>query len=110
MPFITAIEPFTESIVCGIVGAFSSSYLFGTSVLLFGCVHLVIWFVGDWFLVQGFTQKSYSITKFLFAWLFREILAIPIFIYAIFGGNQVIWRGRGYRLKFGGLVVPAARS
>ena len=43
---------------------------------------------------------------FAFAWLVRELLALPIWLVAIFGGNTVSWRADGqvYQLRRDGKV------
>jgi ceramide glucosyltransferase len=37
-----------------------------------------------------------SFTDWLFAWIGREALALPIWIWAVYGGARVEWRGREF--------------
>ncbi|PWN28236.1 hypothetical protein BDZ90DRAFT_231987 [Jaminaea rosea] len=39
-----------------------------------------------------------SLLSFLLAWVLRELLALPIWACAIWGGNEVTWRGTPYRI------------
>ena len=42
--------------------------------------------------------KSRGFGQFLLGWLGREVLALPIWILAVFGGVTVSWRGRAYKV------------
>ena len=42
------------------------------------------------------TTKRRSFREWLLAWLGRELLAGPIWAWAVFGGTTVLWRGRKF--------------
>jgi len=42
----------------------------------------------------------------LAAWLGREALALPIWMWAIYGGITVNWRGEKFKVGMDGLVHP----
>jgi ceramide glucosyltransferase len=51
-------------------------------------------------LKEGYDRPS--LHGWMLAWATREILAVPIWVLAIFGGNTVTWRGRNYSLTLNG--------
>lgn len=46
---------------------------------------------------------------FIGAWCLREFLAFPIWAYAMYGGNEVIWRGQPYRILSDSRAAKMAR-
>lgn len=42
------------------------------------------------------TQRKFL--AFVRSWALREALALPIWVYAMYGGNEVAWRGQPYRI------------
>ncbi|KAI5949867.1 HSX11 [Candida jiufengensis] len=120
----TLIEPTTESIICGIYGNFAISTLFFNkwfSIKLF-IFHMIIWCLTD--LIQykilnnhikshiniiylpkwiekfpSLNLKSMvEIFQWFKIWLLREILALPIWIIAMFG-HEIDWRGKPFKIK-----------
>ena len=111
MPIVTLVEPFTESIMCGLVGAYAASNLLSIDSFIFFFTHMFYWFLVDYLLVAGLTQeRNVNPFSFLRVWFFREVSSIPIYLYAIFGSNRVVWRGRAYQLKLGGTVEELVES
>ncbi|KAI9764368.1 MAG: hypothetical protein M1840_008506 [Geoglossum simile] len=123
----TLVEPGTESIVvslCGAYGAttlpFFNSYLripqtwiafaglWLLSVTLWGVVDRTLYVIlhsGRSIEVDehtpGFAKRLYTRRTFwewALAWLGRESLAFPIWVWAVFGGTTVVWRGRSFRV------------
>lgn len=43
--------------------------------------------------------------KWVVGWWMREVLALRIWLRAILGGNEVVWRGRRYRVSLDARVV-----
>ena len=43
-------------------------------------------------------MKNRPLGQWLLAWLGREALALPIWTWAIYGGTQVEWRGKKFRV------------
>ena len=107
MPGVTLVEPFSESIVAGLTGAFGFSRLFGLPFWPFFWLHMLMWLVSDVVIAIYLSQQSIpDVGFFMLSWLMRELSAFPIYLYAILGSNVVTWRGRAYRLQFGGTVEP----
>lgn len=113
LPGVTLVEPFSESILCGIVGAFTLAKLLGISSLYFFFYHMILWHTIDCIMTYNLSRTAIlNLPLFFLTWIVREVSAFPIYLLAIFGSNRVFWRGRKYRLKLGGTVVqirkPAA--
>ncbi|KAI7870929.1 glycosyltransferase family 21 protein [Spinellus fusiger] len=101
----TLTEPFTESIVCGLIGAFGAHLWWGVSMLQFFSVHWLAWFINDYFLYHTLISASsfekattgpMPLRLFLRAWLSREIFSLPLYIYAMMG-TEITWRDQRYR-------------
>lgn len=102
----TLVEPGTESILCSAYGAaaFTSSW---TAFALFWLASMVMWASTDYY-THSLLHKSWSRGPpwsrsthdfWLFAWLLREALALPIWIWACLGGTQVQWRDRSFAVN-----------
>ena len=108
----TLLEPWTESIALGTVAALSIHSLFGISHALFLVCHFSAWMVVDldiYCSLAGHPPPYGSRTSFFIAWLIRELLAFPIWLYAVIG-SQVTWRGKRYRMLRNGEVEPIKSS
>jgi len=148
----TFVEPGTESILCGIYGAYALTTLpcFASigisptwaSFLAIWFIHMTIWFLADYiqylllhsaktveldtdtpdFILPQQSAHAYHRNKvlqpllsdgashepglldgarrnfreFFFAWLGREVSALPVWIIAFWGGVTVEWRGRKF--------------
>ncbi|KAI3652400.1 hypothetical protein MP228_002725 [Amoeboaphelidium protococcarum] len=105
MPVVTIIEPFTESIVSGLTGAFALHNLFNLPFWTVFGIHMLIWFMCDYMLTILISRQSISNPLwFTYTWILRELSAVPIYIYSILSRNVVQWRGREYLLRMEGLV------
>ena len=105
----TLLEPFTESIFAGTLAAISLRYLTAGAVgvwaglllnwLIFLCIDLDVRRLltgkpfGSWGEAFGFIG----------AWVARELLALPIWAWAI-SGSDIDWRGERYTMLRGGQV------
>ncbi|KAJ6621572.1 glycosyl transferase family 21-domain-containing protein [Mycena sp. CBHHK59/15] len=108
----TLVEPFTESVVLSAICAASLRYLFGVSPWISICIHFALWVYVDldvYASLAGYSLPSAVRWQFLAAWAARELLALPIFLFAIFG-SEVIWRGRNYKVLRNGEVIQAEHS
>ncbi|KAJ9474864.1 Ceramide glucosyltransferase [Pseudozyma hubeiensis] len=131
----TLLEPFTESIISGLVGWFALSTLilpalFTTtqslpvwSLLLFLVVHFGAWFAVDYAVFQRLSvaheflacnpgvdhADSMSVVEFAAAWVLREALALPIWAWAILG-STVSWRNKTFRILKGGRAAVVSSS
>jgi ceramide glucosyltransferase len=99
----TIIEPFTESILCGIYGSWAIARLFGATKSALFIVHMIIWLLVDLSVreslsthVKGIGPPS-SKAQFILAWAARELLTLPIFMYGL-SSSDVVWRGKKYRI------------
>ncbi|KAL2063839.1 hypothetical protein VTL71DRAFT_4333 [Oculimacula yallundae] len=120
----TFVEPGVEPLLCSAYGAFAISTLpwFGVPHTwgAFGGIWVAI--VLSWMSVDYLTYaKLHSGTsleldentpsfarppkgrkrpffEWMFAWLGREFLALPIWIWACYGGTTVMWRGKKFRV------------
>lgn len=96
----TILEPFTESVVAGLLAAASLQYLAGFPMWMMLTVHfgLFIWVDFDVYeSLAGYPIPVASRLPFIGAWAARELLALPIFVLAVFG-NDVKWRGTTYQV------------
>ncbi|KAJ6604487.1 glycosyltransferase like family 2-domain-containing protein [Mycena vulgaris] len=108
----TLLEPFTESVVLSIIWASSLRYLFGVQLWISICVHFALWVYVDldvYASLAGHPLPSSIRWQFGAAWVARELLALPIFLFAIFG-SEVTWRGRPYRVLRNGEVERVEKS
>lgn len=112
VPGATLMEPFTESILNGLLAAYSFRYLFQIHPLNFFACHMIVWFLLDLQLSQRFSGKSLKgqdMRAFIVAWAFREISALPLYLYAVMG-STFIWRGHTYRITKGTRAVSDESS
>ena len=108
----TLLEPWTESIALGTVAVLSIHSLFGIPYLLFLACHFSAWLLVDldvYCSIAGHPLPRGSRTSFLIAWLIRELLAFPIWLYAV-TGSQVTWRRKEYKMLRNGEVELAKPS
>ncbi|EJU05712.1 glycosyltransferase family 21 protein [Dacryopinax primogenitus] len=96
----TIIEPFTESVLLGTLMAWSLRSMLGFPMVVVLICHTLVWLLVDldvYAALAGHAVPASIRLTFIRAWFFRELLALPIFLYAVFG-NEVTWRGRTYRV------------
>jgi ceramide glucosyltransferase len=105
----TMLEPFTESIFGGLCGTWAISRLFGANIPALWLVHMGLWLAVDLSVrrylgtnVRGMGPREGTVT-FVLAWMIREALAMPIYLYALLG-NEVVWRGKKYRIGPSGML------
>ncbi|KAF9270057.1 hypothetical protein L218DRAFT_913989 [Marasmius fiardii PR-910] len=102
----TLLEPFTESIVLAAIGSLAVKRLFGVPLWLFNIIHFSLLLYVDldvYASLAGHPLPSAIRWQFLGGWVARELLTLPIFLLAIFG-DEVVWRGRKYRMHRNGEV------
>ena len=108
----TMLEPFTEAVVLATIGSASLKYLIGFRPWLFFLVHFVLWLQVDldvYCSLAGHPLPASLRWEFLAGWAAREVLALPIFLLAVFG-DEVVWRGRKYRVLRNGEVKQAGEA
>ncbi|CAO3615600.1 unnamed protein product [Cunninghamella echinulata] len=135
----TLVEPITESIVCGGMGAWATFHLWPTifSVKYFLFFHWLCWCLNDYWLYRTLLKASstysstsstikgsssntiidtqFYVTKkshfmrshwvnFIRAWITREVLALPLYLYAMFG-TEISWRNQKYKCLSDGTAI-----
>ncbi|KAJ3218784.1 hypothetical protein HDU67_004032 [Dinochytrium kinnereticum] len=106
----TLFEPFSESVVNALVSAHAMEFFFGISATLYFFIHMSLWFLIDLTIaVLVAPEPTSHFPQFLFAWLVREVTALPVYLYAC-AGSTVAWRGTLYRLKNDGTVEQVPDS
>ncbi|KAI0094373.1 glycosyltransferase family 21 protein [Irpex rosettiformis] len=109
----TLIEPFTESIVVGVLAALGLRYLFGFPMWLFLPIHFAVWLAVDldvYASLAGYPLPSGAVWwRFVGAYALREALALPIWMFAIWG-STVDWRGKTYIVMRNGEVRRSNRD
>ncbi|KAF8579467.1 glycosyltransferase family 21 protein [Ramaria rubella] len=102
----TLLEPLTESILVGLLGAWATRSLTGLPMWLFFAIHLSLWLSVDldvFAKLSGDPVPPSGRWPFIRAWIYRELLALPIWTLAILG-NEVSWRGQRYHVLRNGEV------
>lgn len=105
----TMAEPFTECFVASSIAAASLRHLFAVSPWIFFPIHFIAWLWVDFDVYEslsGHPVPSGKRWQFMGAWFIRELLALPIFLLAIFG-NEVVWRGERYQVMQAGRVTAS---
>ncbi|KAG6911562.1 hypothetical protein DXG01_011864 [Tephrocybe rancida] len=108
----TLLEPFTEAVVLSIIASSSLKYLFNTPPWITLILHFSLWLYVDldiYASLAGHPLPSDIRWEFLAAWAARELLALPIYIFAVFG-SQVTWRGNRYQVLRNGEVERVSPS
>jgi len=108
----TVVEPFTESILCGICASYGFNLLWNIHPLNFLACHIIVWFMIDLKLFQILSRKRVdleSLRSFIMAWALREITALPLYVYSVLG-NTVDWRDGTYYLMRDSTVIRVPSS
>jgi ceramide glucosyltransferase len=113
----TLYEPFTESIVCGLLGAACVSYFVDLNQTWFFCLHMMGWFLCDMWIAYWvystaptpFRLSPRDVVGFVFAWILRECIALVVYAWAIVG-NEISWRHTRYILYRDGSVAKKYKN
>jgi hypothetical protein len=106
----TMMEPFTESIFCGILAGLGMKHLFQVSFWGFFGLHLLCWYVGDLILTNLLEPTVMEdVGIYTIGWIFREITALPVYVFA-YAGALVEWRGTKFKLYDDGTAHPVDLS
>lgn len=103
----TLIEPFSECLLGSLMGSWALNRLFNIPQ-----APVFIASVLAWFLVDNSVRRNLSTNvrhigpqtstgTFALAWAARELLALPVWLYAMIG-STVMWRGHRYRILASG--------
>ncbi|KAJ3105717.1 hypothetical protein HDU97_007694 [Phlyctochytrium planicorne] len=103
----TLFEPFSESIINGLLSANALNFFFGVPPVPYFIVHMLLWFITDYIIAAIVSPgNTDNFLYFTAAWLLREVSALPVYLYAC-AGSTVEWRGALFRLKNDGTVEQA---
>lgn len=95
----TLLEPFTESVLAGILAFLGLRYLIGIPAWFFFLVHFSVWLSVDLDVYASLAGHPLPFGPgwwaFVAAWCIRECLAFPIWVVAMCG-NTIQWRGTRY--------------
>lgn len=119
----TLIEPLTECFVAGLISCFVFARLYKIPRFLFLVAHVLAWYSVDVAIYKSLLRASPAHSTrtrppahdgpggglaYAKAWLVRESAALPIWIFAMCGGDTVGWRDAGqtlYRVRPDGTVA-----
>ncbi|KAK3599100.1 hypothetical protein CHS0354_024439 [Potamilus streckersoni] len=105
LPTLIILEPLGECMFMGVLSSWAVEYLFGISSMAFFLMHVLTWFLLDYFLLR-ITENGplpFSKSEFLVAWLLRECASFYLSM-RCHGTSLVVWRHRKYRLRWGGTI------
>ena len=109
----TLLEPFTESVVIGIVASWCALRLLGLlSPWIFLPLHFLLWLLVDldvYASLAGHSLPDYMRWTFIAAWMARELLALPIWFIAMVG-DEIGWRGQRYKVLRNGEAARVSRK
>lgn len=113
VPTTILLEPLSECMILGALASWSCSILFQWDPIVFYLVHILSWFLSDWFLLSIVQNGSLPFHKFEFVigWLFRELSGPYLFLHALWK-PAIRWRTRTYKLQWGGVAyeLPATTT
>lgn len=104
----TIAEPFTESVLNGVLAAYGFSHLFSGLISpgVFFAGHMCFFFLTDLLQASLLDPLIYDeLGQFTLAWLLREFSALPIYLYGC-AGNSIQWRGTLFKLLNDGTAYP----
>lgn len=105
VPFTILMEPVTECLLLGALGALAARCLLQVDLIVFYLVHVLSWFMLDWLMLCVVQNSSLPFNKFEFvvAWLLRETYAPILFLRAIWN-PKIQWRHGVFKLRWGGVI------
>lgn len=97
------IEPFTESLLLCIGLSYSLQYLFNIDFYTTALSFICFWVSLDVLILAILSPELVFSLGFWCAYIVREVTALPVFLWALFG-DVVEWRGKMYVLNSDGTV------
>jgi ceramide glucosyltransferase len=112
----TLMEPFSECLVCAYMGSLYFNHYYSFPIPIFMLLTTAFWFISDMSIavqVYGSSPSkpaAYLFTlKFVGAWVVRELITLPVYIYAM-SGSDIEWRNQKYHLNPDGSAVPVVKK
>lgn len=111
VPQWTLIEPFSECMLLGLLGATSISFMWAFNPVTVFAIHVLVWFLLDYKLICSIQNEPLTCSKgkFLAAWLCRECTALLVFTKAL-ADPKVTWRSREFKIRWGGYTEEVSES
>ncbi|KAK2461631.1 hypothetical protein APHAL10511_006094 [Amanita phalloides] len=106
---VTLVEPFTESVMLGVLVSSCIQRLVGITPWIFLPVHFLSWILVDLDVYSSLAGRPLSDKmrwSFIAAWMARELLAFPIWLLAMFD-DEVEWRGQKYKILSNGEIAKS---
>ncbi|OMH82521.1 Ceramide glucosyltransferase [Zancudomyces culisetae] len=108
VPGAVLLEPFTESVVVGVLTSLALNSLYGVPKAQFLIWHFLLWFISDFMLfLRQRKQTEGGIPKLsmqlILSYFIRELSALPVWIIGI-SGNTASWRDKLYKINFDGSI------
>jgi len=104
-PLVFLFEPFVGALMSGLMGAIAFKNWLGVPPELFFLAHVGLWSLCDGLMIYRLESKLKM--KAIFAWVLRELLALPLWIHMACG-STILWRGNRLKIMPGGLVTNGA--
>lgn len=100
------LEPMGDVFPLGVMTALSLNHLFSINPYYFFIGHLCYWMTSDYILLRRAQngQLLFSKIRFVFYWLFREVMSAVIFTEAFLKPQTVIWGSKQFRVRWGGVT------
>ncbi len=103
----TLLEPLTECLAVMLIGWYAlSSMNDRVPFLAFALIHVGVWLtldLGVYAAIAGHPLPPSERFSFVGAWMLRELMAFPIWLYGVVG-SDVVWRGRTYTVRHNGKI------
>ncbi|CAI9724017.1 ceramide glucosyltransferase-like [Octopus vulgaris] len=105
IPMFIIFEPLSECMMLGVLASLAVEYMFDISPLAFFLLHVLVWFLLDYILMQIVENGSLPMSKFEFlvCWLLREVMTLYLTIQS-HRDWTIVWRNRKYRVRWGGIA------
>ncbi|KAJ1545021.1 hypothetical protein HK096_006892 [Nowakowskiella sp. JEL0078] len=101
VPLATLVEPLTELVVNGVMGALGWKWLVGVNPYLFFFAHFIVWLGCDILIAGSLDPES----RFpVGPWFLKELFALPHYLFAV-SGSTVNWRGKLLKLRWDKTIV-----
>lgn len=105
IPMFIILEPLSECMMLGVLASLAAEYMFDISPMAFFLLHVLVWFLLDYILMQIVENQSLPMSKFEFlvCWLLREVMTIYLTIQS-HRDWTIVWRNRRYKVRWGGIA------
>lgn len=105
LPVCMFFEPISQCMILGLMVSWAFNFLFDISPLSFFLIHVLVWFLMDYILIKIIENGPVPFSKFEFivCWVINE-LCYSVLLLKSHWDPKITWRGRKFKLKWGGYV------